>query len=116
MAHFGAYNTGDPNAGPQGYTPLANNGVVTLGPMGTETAQSIAFSIFTDQAGTLLVQQTFDGINWDISQSFAVVASTAQSGVVPVIAPSSQIVFTNTGGSTQTVMRLFARTFATGRG
>jgi hypothetical protein len=114
MAHFGAYSTSDPNAAANSWTALGANGVLTLGPMQTETAQTIAGSVFSDQSGTMLVQQTFDGSNWDISQSFTVVGGTAQSFNVSVIAPVSQIVYTN-GATPQGTFRLFARTFTLGR-
>jgi|ERR1039458_1380676 hypothetical protein len=114
MAHFGSYSTSDSNTG---NTVLANNDVVTLGPIQLETAQAITGSVASDVGGTLSIQQSFDGIYWDIQYALiTLVGGTPQSFSVPVIAPVAQIVFTNNSGSTQAYLRLFARTFATGRG
>lgn len=115
MAHFGAYSTTDPNAATSGWTPLGVGGVLTLGPIQTETAQTIAGAVIADQAGTMLVQQTFDGVNWDVSQSFTIVANVAQTFNVVVIAPAAQIVYTNGGVAQTSIFRLFARTFTLGR-
>lgn len=190
MPHFGTYNTSDATTG---NTPLVANGVVTFGPMQTDMAQNIVGSIFTDQAGTLFIEQSFDGAaaagatvltcattngqvavsiqslntliphvgatvsgtgitagttvaaapaptatdfalsanatatgvtaltisemgsaHWDISTSIAVVASTGASFSQAIIAPNVRLRFVN-GATPQTVMRLFARAFVTGR-
>lgn len=110
MAHFGSYNTSDSKTG---NLALQANETVTLGPMQTDHAQNIAGSIFADQAGTLKIQQSFDGEHWDISQSITVVASTGQGFNIAIIAPNVRVFYEN-GSVNQTVMRLFVRTFVQG--
>lgn len=103
MAHFGSTTT-----------PLGANGTITVGPIQTDTAQNIAGSVFSDKAGTLFIEQTFDGINFDISVSQAVAANTPASFSQAIIAPVVQLRYVN-GGVAQTAFRLYSRSFTTGR-
>jgi hypothetical protein len=114
MPHFSSYNTSDPNAVAAGYTPLTADQVLVLGPMQTDRAQVVAGSVYSDQAGVLMVQQSFDGINWDIADTIDVTAATVSGGfMVNILAPTIQLTYTN-GGANQGTFRLFARTYATG--
>lgn len=65
----------------------------------------------SDQAGTTYIDQSFDGINWDTSQSFAIGIGD-NSFEENLIAPWIQIRYIN-GGTAQTYMRLFVRTVPT---
>lgn len=71
----------------------------------------IVGTVISDQAGTLLVEQAPDGINWDVASSFAVTAGAAegdgQGFSVEVVAPSMRLKYTN-GATPQTVFRLYA--------
>lgn len=109
MAHFGSSTKLLKGTG------SAPENEVAIGPIQTDHAQTIAGSIYADQAGELLVQQTFDGTHWDISEKIAVVAKTAKSFSVAIIAPVAQVVFKNTSATDQTEMRLYTRTFTSGR-
>lgn len=119
MAHFAAYNSESTSAEKEGWVPLKKSGTepdkVELGPLQTDRAQRIGGSVFTDQAGEILLQQSFDnGKNWDISTKVAVSASTGTKFSEEVIAPLWRVIFKNTASSNQTVIRLYARAFTTG--
>lgn len=89
---------------------LANNGTVTSNLINTDRIDYIVGYIKTDQAGTLKVQQTSDGgTNYDIEDSFSVVAGTTKTFSVALIAAQVRVTFTNTGGSTSTYLRLYAK-------
>lgn len=91
----------------------ANSSSTVLGAAGAFTGRAEDVSIyaavnvfaFADQAGTLFVEFSVDGTNWDKSNSFAVTASTAS---IQSLAPSAQFVrvrYVN-GATPQTVFRL----------
>lgn len=95
-------------------TPLAANSTYTTGGSGyfsLSGMRRIVGSAISDQSGTLLVQQSPDGSNWDIGSSFAVSAgTTAGNGVgfsVEVVCPYGRLVYNN-GATAQTVFRLYA--------
>lgn len=111
MAHFGAYDTSNTTTG---NTPLAANAEIILGPLQTDAAQRIAGSVFADQPGTLHIEQSFDNQFWDVSATYSVTANAGQGFEEDIIAPNVRIRYTN-GGSNQGVLRLFTRTFTTGR-
>ncbi len=71
----------------------------------------IVGTVISDQAGTLLVEQSPDGANWDVSSSFAVAAGATegdgQGFSVEVVAPWTRLKYTN-GATAQTVFRLYA--------
>lgn len=66
----------------------------------------IVGTVFADQAGTLLVEQSSDNANWDTSSSFAVTASTGLGYSVEVVAPYWRLNYTN-GATAQTTFRLY---------
>lgn len=74
-----------------------------------ERADSITGSVFASHAGTLLVQQSGDGVNWDIDDSITVSAATKTKINVPLLAAFWRLNYTN-GGTNQTTFRLFAKT------
>lgn len=111
MAHFGSYDTSNPQTG---QAPLGGNVTVILGPMQTDHAQIIAGSVFADQPGTLYVEQSFDGTNFDVSWSSAITASAGVGFNETLLAPIVQVRYVN-GATAQGVLRLFARTFVQGR-
>lgn len=94
-------------------SPLHANGTVTIGPYETFRAQNITGSVFSDQGGTLKVEQSFDNQNWDISSSITVTGGQGQGFSFPVEAPYFRATYTN-GGVDQTVFRLFIRSFQSG--
>lgn len=116
MAHFSSNDSSDGSG-----VLLTANQQIILGPLQTDRAQKIAGSIFTDQPGTLYVEQSFDGgNNFDISSVYTVASSGGQVGLsqgsgfeIDVIAPIIQIRYVN-GGTNQGVFRLFSRTYTSG--
>lgn len=121
MSRFLSYNTDDAGTG---NLPLGANGVATLGPIEVGGSSRLAGSVYADQAGTMLVQQTFDywstgGIpnptpHWDVTQSFTIVATTPQTIDVDVIAPVVQIVYTNGATPITSDLRIFLRAYGPG--
>jgi hypothetical protein len=65
----------------------------------------------SDQAGTAFIDQSLDGVDWDVSQSFAISIGD-NSFETHLIAPWVRIRYTN-GSTGQTYMRLFVRTLPT---
>lgn len=98
----------------QGFVSADNSSVVFLANAGVFTGlwedcspyASVAVTILSDQAGTLEIDFSPDKTNPDVALTYAVAASVPLSVVVPVVEGFSRTKFTNSGGSTQTVMRL----------
>lgn len=121
MSRFLSYNTDDTTTGNQ---LLGANGTVTIGPIEAGGSSKLAGSIFADQTGTCLVQQSFDYFapgggpqatpHWDVSQSFPITANTPTTVDVDVVAPIVQVVYTN-GTTIQGHLRIFLRVFGPGR-
>ena len=95
------------------FVDAANSSTTALGAAGTFTGRAEDVSVyaavnvfaFTDQAGTLFVEFSVDGQNWDKSNSYVVSASTANS---QSLAPPAQFVrvrYVN-GATPQTSFRL----------
>lgn len=89
-------------------TPLAANGTVTLGPVVTERADYIAGSVFSDQSGTLFVEQSSDLVNWDISTSNSVVANTGEGFKEELLSPYVRLRYVN-GATGQGSFRIYTR-------
>jgi hypothetical protein len=87
MSHFAAYNTSDSTTG---NTVLAANQTLILGPMQADTAQQVAGSIFTDQSGTLYIEQSFDnGDPNEGSPAYLTTALTTGGGAITSLAVSA---------------------------
>lgn len=69
--------------------------------------RSIVVNVYASHAGTLKVQFSSDGTNWDIEQSRPVAAASGASFVFAVQAQDFRVVYTN-GGTLQTAFRLQA--------
>ena len=67
---------------------------------------SVVVAIKTDQAGTLYIEFSPDGTNWDSSLSFAVAADTNEIHRLTVTRRYFRVRFTNTSTSNQTYFRL----------
>lgn len=63
-------------------------------------------SIFMDQPGTLAIQQTFDGTNYDLINSVTVAASTGIGLQALFMGVNYRIVISNTGAGATTVIRM----------
>lgn len=102
-----------------GVISTANSSAAALGISGVFTGTSedateyadIRVSVFSDQASAtdgLQIQQSSNGTNWDIVDSYSIPASTGKNFSIGVSAKFFRIVYTN-GGVAQTVFRLQAK-------
>ena len=93
---------------------VAASGTFTSTQQTCSNAGAIVGTIFADQAGTLFVDQSSDGTNYDTVTSQATTASSTAAGSsfsVAVVAPYFRIRWTNGSGvSATTVKRLYAGT------
>jgi hypothetical protein len=111
----------EPNAGPTSPSPAQDPHPVWTGTGLTGTCSKIAVSAFSDAAGSLAVQQSFDGVNWDIGKNgstttvLTVLASATNDGLLlDVTAPYMRLVYTN-GSDDNTILRIYARVYGNGR-
>lgn len=89
-------------------TPLGGAGTFTSSAQkATMDAARIVGIAFADQAGTVYVDQSNDGTNWDLSSSFAVAANTGAGFSVELVAPNWRLRYTN-GAAAQGTFRLGA--------
>jgi len=66
----------------------------------------IVGTVFADQSGTLYVEQSPDGNNWDVVDSFPVSANAGLGFTVEKVAPYVRVRYVN-GATTQTTFRLY---------
>jgi len=88
-------------------TPLGNAGVYT-GTLDAGREDNIVGLVFSDQSGTLFIEQSVNGTNWDLSESIAVTGGAGQGYSKTVYAPYIRVRYVN-GATPQTVFRLSAR-------
>lgn len=94
----------------------AANGADTVA---TETlniglADRITGSVFCDQAGTLFIEQSGDGANWDIQTSYPVSANDGTGFSEEAILAYARVRFANTSASDATALRVYVRTTSAG--
>jgi len=91
-------------------TALAANGTYTT-PTAFATGgyRSIVGSAYSDQSGTLLVEQSQDGTNWDVQSTVTVTGGSPSAGFeITIVSTYGRLAYTN-GATAQTVFRLYAR-------
>lgn len=81
----------------------------TPSPFTTAGSAKVVGTVFTDQAGTVYVDQSSDGTNWDATSSVSVTANTPTSFSVEVVAPYGRLRYVN-GATAQTKLRLYGFT------
>lgn len=64
--------------------------------------------VFADQAGTLHIEQSMDGTNWDIDTSYTIAANDGKGFKEDIFAPYVRVRFVN-GATPQTAFRITAR-------
>lgn len=69
--------------------------------------QRVEGTVFADQIGTLHVEQSIDGTNWDLDNSNSIVADTGEVVQVDLVAPYWRLRYVN-GATPQTEFRLGA--------
>jgi hypothetical protein len=94
-------------------TPLTANQTWDSGPLQPGLADTITGSVFADQAGTVFIEQSGDGINWDISTSYAVAASDGKGFSEDILLPNVRVRYTN-GATNQGTFRIFVRMTSAG--
>jgi len=88
--------------------PLDANAEVIIGPHNTDRADYVSGMIFSDQDGTIFIEQSGDGTNWDISTSYPITANDGKGFSEPLFGPYVRIRFLN-GAADQGAFRLFAK-------
>lgn len=76
--------------------------------MVTDRADNISGMVFADQAGTVYIEQSADGVNWDISTSYPVTANNGKGFNEPLYGPYVRIRYVN-GATAQGTFRLYSR-------
>jgi hypothetical protein len=94
---------------------LAANGEYDSGVLVTDRADNISGSVFSDQTGTIFIEQSGDGQNWDISTSYTVTANDGKGFSEPLYAPYVRIRYVN-GATNQGTFRVFSRFTSAGSG
>ena len=87
-------------------TPLDANGSWVSTTDSSAYTRFICGSVYADQPGTLYVEQSPDGSNWDIVDSYSVSAGTGLKFTVEKVLPYARVRFEN-GATAQTVFRLY---------
>lgn len=85
---------------------LANNATYTSDGHAVGGFSFVTGICNSDQSGTLSIDQSGDGVNWDYTTSQAVTGGTVVGFSYEIIGGWVRIRFQNTGGSTQTTFRL----------
>lgn len=89
-------------------TPLDADGAWTSEVLLSGRDDYISGSVFSDQAGTIYIEQSGDGENWDISTFYETTANDGKGFSEPLYLPLTRIRFVN-GSTDQTAFRIFAR-------
>jgi len=87
---------------------LDANEVWTSNTLSADRADNITGLVFADPGGTLYVEQSADGTNWDLSEDVAVAAGDGQGFSKAIVAPFIRLRYVN-GGTNQTAFRIAAR-------
>jgi hypothetical protein len=88
-------------------SPLPANGTyTTASPFNMSIYDKLVGTVYADQPGTLSIQQSWDGSNWDEQSTISISANSGQGFEIDVIAPFGRVVYTN-GSTAQTVFRLY---------
>jgi hypothetical protein len=87
-------------------TPLQANATYTSQQYNVSGFKRVCGTCFADAAGTLYIDQSSNGTNYDYTSTFNVKASKGLSFSVEITAPYVRIRYTN-GNTAQTVFRLF---------
>lgn len=89
-------------------TVLGAGADVVIGQTLTDRHDNIVGMVRSDQAGTLHVEQSADGTNWDLDKSTPVVANTTLTFSEALIAPYVRVRYVN-GGTQQGYFRISAK-------
>ncbi len=90
-------------------TALGASVTFTSASFDVSSAKFIVGSVYADVDGTLYIEQSPDGTNWDVSSAFSVTGGTGIGFSVEVVAPYARVRYTN-GATAQSSFRLYAYT------
>lgn len=90
-------------------TNLASSASFTGTSVATDSVNSIAVTIFSDQPCNVSIQQSINGTNWDVLSERATLAGVGQFRIVQVAAAFMRVVVTNIGLAATTTFRLQTR-------
>lgn len=96
MAYFG--NT----------TSLPANGIYTSDVKLADRADNISGAVFSDQPGTIFIEQSGDGTNWDISSNYPVTANNGSGFSESLLLPYVRLRYVN-GANAQGTFRITGR-------
>ena len=88
--------------------PLGANGTYTSPTLLTDRADNISGVVFADQTGTIYIEQSADGQNWDLSTSYPVTANDGNGFSESLLAPFVRVRYVN-DATGQGAFRLAAR-------
>lgn len=94
-------------------TPLTAGSTYTSGNLLVGLADKVVGSVFADQAGTIFIEQSADGTNWDISTNYPVAAADGKGFSEDILLPQVRVRYVN-GGTNQGSFRLWVRTTSSG--
>jgi hypothetical protein len=92
---------------------LGANGEAIVGTISPGSADNVVGLVFSNQGGTLHIEQSANGTNWDFDTEVVIVASVGKGFSVPVYAPYVRLRYVN-GATAQTAFRLTAKTSSAG--
>jgi hypothetical protein len=101
MARFGNYTQTKDGA-------VAAGATVSTGVMIPEGSDRIKGIIFSDQPGTLSIEQTFDESFWDLATTYTITAGAGRGFSEEIVAPKVRVRFISTGAGATTAFRLYA--------
>jgi hypothetical protein len=87
-------------------TPLPPNGVFTSAVDDSDITGRIVGTVYSDTRGTLYIEQSPDGDNWDVVTSISIAANIGTSFNIEKIAKYARVRFVNSGRA-QTEFRLY---------
>jgi hypothetical protein len=87
---------------------LGANGVYTSPTMTVDRADNISGMVFASHVGTIYIEQSADGQNWDISTDYPVAANDGKGFSEALYGPYVRVRYVN-GGTAQTAFRLAAK-------
>lgn len=90
-------------------TPLKKETAVSLQKQISEWAKEVYGTVFADKAGTLHVEHSPDGENWDHADEYEIEAEKPTGFWRPVLGEHVRVRFVN-GAEDQEEFRLYART------
>jgi len=88
--------------------------IYTSGTKLRDRHDTVAGSVYADQNGTIYVEQSPDGENWDISTSYNITAEDGKGFSEALLQPFWRLRFVNTSNDDQEAFRLSANTQAGG--